>query len=54
MTEQRQIWFHADSTNIDYFLSAIKESGGWQVDDEPGRQMRDGTPFLVYEARRDA
>jgi len=54
MTEHRTIWFHADSTNVDYFLSAIKESEGWQVDGEPTRETRDGTPFLVYAAHRDA
>ena len=52
MTEQRKIWFHADSTNVDYFLSAIKESEGWQVEGEPGRETRDGTEFLVYNATR--
>jgi len=52
MTEQRQIWFHADSTNIDYFLAAIKDSEGWQVDTEPKTQKRDGTDFLVYDAHR--
>src|SRR6478735_1028531 len=54
MTEQKKIWFHADSTNIDYFLSAIKESQGWQVQGEPTRETRDGTTFLVYNATREA
>ena len=54
MTENRTIWFHENSTNVDYFLSAIKESEGWQVQGEPGRETRDGTTFLVYNATRQA